>query len=93
MPVVFGIPFGVVNAVHDAAEVRGARSQQGVQAEAELGRLDLSRIAVADGVNCVRKNNPALQQVDITVKPMAPSGGASAASKPICTPSAAEKIP
>ena len=40
-------PLAVVDAVRDAEEVVGAGAQQGIEAEAELGRADLARVGLA----------------------------------------------
>ena len=63
--VVRGVPLAVVDAVGDAAQLPRLLLQNHVQAPAALGRLDLPRVALADGDDARRRDDARLQDVHV----------------------------
>src|ERR1700730_906063 len=58
----------VVDAVDDPMQLVRVRSDELIEALAELGRLDLGRIALADGVDDIGEVNAAAEHVDDVVE-------------------------
>src|SRR5207249_8145523 len=60
----FRIPLPCVDAVQDADDVRGPAAENAIETEAELRRLDLLRVAAADGGDRIGMDDGALHETD-----------------------------
>src|SRR5262249_47967579 len=61
-------PLGIINAVEDAVKMSTARAQNAFQPKAIFRRLDLLRVATADGSDRVREDDPTLEEVHLAVE-------------------------
>src|SRR5262245_13197738 len=65
MPVGSRIPFAVIDAVDNAAELEAALGQHTLEAAAKVVRLNLPRIAGADSAEPIGEDNAGLQVVEM----------------------------
>src|SRR5579862_7857918 len=63
-----GVPLLVVDPVQDPPQARAPRAEHPVEAFAELGSLDLARVARAHRRGRVGEQYPRLQEVDLPVE-------------------------
>src|SRR5262249_35746783 len=59
------IPNLIVDAIQDTAQAVGAGAQDAVEAHTEIGRLDLARIAGADGGDAIGQHHAGLEHAHL----------------------------
>ena len=64
--VVRGLPHAIIHTVENAEEISAPVTQYPIESRAKFSRLDLLRVGLADRIQEIGKDQPTLEQVDLS---------------------------